>query len=63
MVNYRRIRALRKELKMTQQDLAEKSNITQCYISKIEAGEFEPSIARLKRIAMALGTDITELIK
>jgi transcriptional regulator with XRE-family HTH domain len=44
--------------KMSQQELAKKVKVTRSYISLIEAGKQEPSIAVLSRIADALGCSI-----
>lgn len=40
---------------MTQNQLAEKSGVSQSNISKIENGSYRPSVATLKKIADALG--------
>ena len=45
----------RRELGITQKQLAERSGISQANISKIENGNYHPSVAILKRIADACG--------
>ena len=45
----------RNSLNITQNQLAEKSGVTQSNISKIENGSYRPSISTLKKIANALG--------
>ena len=45
---------IRKSKNMSQKELAEKTNIPQANISKIENGRFIPSITVLKRIADGL---------
>lgn len=45
----------RKGLGITQKQLAQKSGISQANISKIENGNYHPSVAILKRIADGLG--------
>lgn len=45
----------RTALGITQKQLAEKSGVSQANISKIENGNYRPSIAVLKRIADSLG--------
>ena len=45
----------RNSLNITQNQLAEKSGVTQSNISKIENGSYHPSISTLKKIANALG--------
>ena len=42
-------------LDVTQNQLAEKSGVSQSNISKIESGNYHPSVATLKKIADALG--------
>ena len=44
----------RNSLDLTQNQLAEKSGVSQSNISKIENGSYRPSIATLKKIANAL---------
>lgn len=45
----------RKKMGVSQQQLAEKSGISQANISKIENGHYLPSLTILKRLADALG--------
>ena len=45
----------RHTLRITQQQLANKSGISQANISKIENGNYNPSISILKRIAEGMG--------
>ena len=52
----------RKEARMTQADLAEKTGTTKSYISKVENGEIEPSAARFYRMIGALGMRV-EIVK
>jgi predicted transcriptional regulator len=61
-IKFKEIKRKRKELKLSQEDLATKATINRSYVAKIEAGVFEPSIATLKRIAKALELDYKELL-
>lgn len=45
----------RSEMGMTQKELAEKSGVSQANISRMENGNYHPSLAVLKRIADAFG--------
>lgn len=62
-VNTKLLRSLRKENGFTQGELADKVGIGQSFISKIEKGHLEPSLATLGRLAKVLGTDIKSLLK
>ena len=52
----------RKEAKMTQNELAERTQATKSYISKIENGVITPSVGVFYRIIAALGMNTTEYI-
>ncbi len=56
------ISARRKELKLTQKDLAEKLNVSDKTISKYETGRSYPEITLLKTLAKVLEIDVTELL-
>ena len=45
----------RSEANLTQKQLARRSGVSQANISKIENGNYHPSLSTLKRIADALG--------
>lgn len=49
------LRDKRKELKLTQESLAEKVGLKRSYIAKIEKGETDLQISSLVRLANALG--------
>ena len=48
----------RKELHLSQEQLAEKADISQTHISKIELGKDNPSLDLLERIATALDCEL-----
>lgn len=48
----------RNEKNMTQKDLALLTGIPQGHISRIETGNYNPSLAYLKRIAQGLGKEL-----
>ncbi|MDH6314122.1 transcriptional regulator with XRE-family HTH domain [Parabacteroides sp. PFB2-10] len=52
------LRDKRKELKITQQSLAEKVGLKRSYIAKIEKGETDLQISSFVRIARALGMEL-----
>jgi len=49
----------RKELKMTQQELADKVGTARSYISRIEKGETDIQLSNFFKIASALGIEFT----
>lgn len=55
------LKEIRREAKMTQKVLASRVGITREYLSAIENNSKLPSLALLKRLAIALERDITEL--
>src|SRR4051794_19446966 len=54
-----RIAALREELGLTQEQVAERSGVRQSDISRIERGRANPTQATLEKIATALGARLT----
>jgi len=66
MTNLRKVLAVnlklfRKNLGLTQANLAEMTNVTDNYIALIETGRRFPSVSMLERIAKALQKDTLEL--
>ena len=49
------IKSIRKEKKITQKELAERTGINQADISKLENGTRNPSLKMLKRLAAGMG--------
>lgn len=56
------IRVRRKEIKFSQEKLAEKADLTPAYISELERGNETISVDRLVRIAVALGLKVADLV-
>ncbi|OGK30132.1 hypothetical protein A3I56_00445 [Candidatus Roizmanbacteria bacterium RIFCSPLOWO2_02_FULL_43_10] len=56
----KRIQKRRKELKLTQEDLAEKVDISRAYVGYIEQGRNTPSLEVLQKIAKALKKSLNE---
>jgi transcriptional regulator with XRE-family HTH domain len=54
----RRIRTLRLRLGLTQEQLAEMSNLHHSYIGQVERGEKLPSLRTLKKLAEAMHTSV-----
>lgn len=58
-----RIRNLRRAKKWRQIDLAEQSGVHEVHISDLERGTREPGLRTLSKIALALETTLSELLK
>jgi len=56
-----RISALRRMLKLTQEEFAERTGISVSYLSMIERGQRTPHIATLARVAKELGVSVSQL--
>ena len=48
---------------LTQEALALKSGINRTYIGSLEAGERNPSLENIARLAVALGVDAADLVR
>ncbi len=62
MTTGEKIRALRKELGLTQKQLAEKSGIIETTIRKYESGAQNPKLNNLQRLATALDIPLNDLL-
>lgn len=56
-----RVRELRKEKGLTQQQLAERVHVSSRTIISLEQGQYNPSLLLAYRIALEFGTTIEEL--
>jgi transcriptional regulator with XRE-family HTH domain len=54
---------IRKECGMTQEQLAERSGLSQQYLSGLERGRRNPTIVTLYELATALGVSHVELVR
>jgi len=59
----RAVNELRKEKGLTQEELAERGNLHESYISVIEGGQRNPTWATLRGISHGLGVPLAELIR
>ena len=57
-----RLRKIRKAVRLTQKEVAQKVHMTQSYIAGIENNTHKPSLSALQMIADALHVDIAELV-
>lgn len=58
-----RIRELRKEKKLSQEKLAEISELHPNYIGMVERGERNPSLLNISKFAIAFKIELSELLK
>ncbi|HBJ1646302.1 UNVERIFIED_ORG: hypothetical protein B2H93_05050 [Clostridium botulinum] len=57
-----KIKTLRKEMKLTQADLAKKVSISRSYLADIERNRYNPSVDTLTNIAKGLGISLSKLV-
>jgi transcriptional regulator with XRE-family HTH domain len=58
----RTIQKIRQERQITQEELAERLNVSQSWLARVETGRETPNLKRLQQIARALGVKVKELI-
>jgi transcriptional regulator with XRE-family HTH domain len=59
----RNVKRVRQEKRLTQEQLAELSGFSQQYISGLEQGRRNPTVASLYELATALGVSHMELVR
>jgi len=57
------VRAIRAAQKMTQQDIVNRCSFGRSYLSKIEAGQANPTVATLDELSKALGVAVVDLLQ
>jgi DNA-binding XRE family transcriptional regulator len=58
----KRVRQLREEKGMSQEELAEEAGLYRTYVGHIENGRYSPSIYVIYKIGKALGLNISDFI-
>ncbi len=56
-----RLRDIRREKKLSQGDLEERTGLSRCYLSRIENGHTTPSIETLEKLASAMQVPLYQL--
>jgi transcriptional regulator with XRE-family HTH domain len=56
------VRRLRVDRRLSQEDLAELSELHRTYVGSVERGERNVSIDNMERLALALGVKLREMI-
>jgi transcriptional regulator with XRE-family HTH domain len=59
----RKLKALRQARGLSQAALGKRADLTREYINKLEAGQYDPTLGALQRIAKALGVKVTALVE
>jgi len=59
----RRIRALREGKRLTQEQLAERAELSLKHLGQIERGRGNPTLSSLEALAQALGVSLSELFE
>ncbi len=57
----RRIRQLRRDQRLSQEELAARAGLHRNYIGSLERGERDPGLVALTRVAWAFGVSLSEL--
>lgn len=63
MLNSSKIRTLRNERGLSQDDMAEKMNISPTSYARLERGEVQPKIKKLQQLAQILEVEMNELLE
>ncbi|MBI2878932.1 MAG: helix-turn-helix transcriptional regulator [Candidatus Rokubacteria bacterium] len=58
-----KLRRLRNERDMSQQELAEKAGISREYLNRLEAARQDPTLGTLEKLAKALKVKVTALLE
>ncbi len=56
-----RLREVRKDKKLTQQELAEKAGLHLTYVGHLELGKYHPTVFVMWKVAKALGVSMNDL--
>ena len=57
-----KLKELRKERNWSQMELSRRSGVSQSFINYLEAGEKQPTLTTLNKLAKAFGVPISDLI-
>ena len=58
----RRLQALREARDLSRQQLAERAGLSREYVRRLEAGEYDPTVGMLQKLAKALKVTLAELV-
>ena len=57
-----KLKHIRKERKLTQEQLAERAGLTREYIARLEAGRYDPTLSTIEKLAKALRVKVNDLV-
>jgi transcriptional regulator with XRE-family HTH domain len=57
------LQAIRRSRQLTQEELSDRAGVHQTYLSGLEHGKRNPTVAVLQKLAEALGSDIEDLVR
>jgi transcriptional regulator with XRE-family HTH domain len=57
------LRRLRTAKDMSQAELARRAKLTRVYVTRLEAGQQDPSLSTINALAKALGVEVWELLR
>jgi transcriptional regulator with XRE-family HTH domain len=58
-----RVKRLRERRGMTQEQLAERADISRTYLARLETARQDPTLGTLEKLAKALKVKVTELLE
>ena len=58
-----RIKKLRAAKGMSQEALVQRAKITREYVNRLEAGQYDPTVGVVQRLANALDVTVTDLVE
>lgn len=57
-----KLKKLREERGLTQEELAKKAGISRAYLARLEIGMHDPHLSRLRQLAKALRVKVSDLV-
>jgi len=58
-----KLKSLREQRGMTQEQLAERSGLSRTYLARLETGRQDPTLSTLEKLAKALKVKVAKLIE
>jgi len=58
-----KLKALREQRGLTQEQLSERSGVSRTYLARLETGRQDPTLSTLEKLAKALGVKVGRLLE